>query len=436
MKNNKLGVAYNLFDGEELLLFSIKQIRKQVDYITVIWQKISNNGEKAEDNLENFLFDLKKQYLIDDYYCYEPILTKSAYFNEKAKRYCGLKKVKEANCSYFLSMDVDEFYDENEFIKAKEYIFKNDIKSSACSIIEYLKRPEYLIENGFLFNNNLGSKYCFYVPFIMNIDNIDVNQDNFDENEYFPVLADRTRILNGNLRFYLFPKHNLSMHHMSTIRKNLWKKYRNSTYNMGNNDTKKFIDKIREDILNFDFDKYKIHDNIALFRDLIIYKVPNKFNISFDVDNCREKNLEEKLSDIKYELTQKIIELDASNKTIEKLNNKLNNLTTELLNLQNSWSYRIAHLFIYPLEFYRFIRDYNLIKKSGLFDSKYYLSQNEDVKNAKMNPIKHYLKFGWKEGRNPSAKFNGNEYLAKRPDVRVAGFCPLVHYIKFRKDEK
>ena len=50
-----------------------------------------------------------------------------------------------------------------------------------------------------------------------------------------------------------------------------------------------------------------------------------------------------------------------------------------------------------------------------------------------MNPIKHYLKFGWKEDRNPSAKFNGNEYLNKRPDVRVAGICPLIHYLKFRK---
>ncbi len=108
--------------------------------------------------------------------------------------------------------------------------------------------------------------------------------------------------------------------------------------------------------------------------------------------------------------------------------------------LQNSWLYRIGKLFTYPLslplDFYRFIRDYNLIKKSNLFDCEYYLLQNEDVKNAKMNPIKHYLKFGWKEGRNPSVKFDGNEYLNKRSDVRVAGICPLVHYLKFGKNEK
>ena len=128
------------------------------------------------------------------------------------------------------------------------------------------------------------------------------------------------------------------------------------------------------------------------------------------------------------------------NEEIRKVINQ-NNIQDQLIKqLQNSWSYRIGRLFTYPLsipfEFYKYICDYNLIKKSNLFDSEYYLANNEDVKKAKVDPIKHYLKFGWKEGRNPSADFNGNEYLNKRPGVRVAGICPLVHYIKFREDEK
>ena len=79
--------------------------------------------------------------------------------------------------------------------------------------------------------------------------------------------------------------------------------------------------------------------------------------------------------------------------------------------------------------------DFFLLLKSDLFDSKYYLKENPDVAKAKVNPILHYLKFGWKEGRNPSAKFDGNEYLNKRTDVRIAGICPLVHYLKFGKEE-
>ena len=135
------------------------------------------------------------------------------------------------------------------------------------------------------------------------------------------------------------------------------------------------------------------------------------------------------------------------NNEIQNLNNQNNDLHNQnniqnqvIKQLQNSWSYRIGRLFTYPLsipfEFFKFIRDYNLIKKSDLFDKEYYLSNNEDVKKAKVDPIKHYLKFGWKEGRNPSEKFNGNEYLNKISDVKVVGICPLVHYLKFGKDGK
>ena len=172
--------------------------------------------------------------------------------------------------------------------------------------------------------------------------------------------------------------------------------------------------------------------------------------LRLDLENlCRyiEGKKQKELFFLKEQLNQKNIEIQNLHTKHNDLHNQNKNLYEQnnikdqaLKRLQNSWSYRIGRLFTYPLsiplDFYRFIRDYNLIKKSGLFDSEYYLLENEDVKKAKMNPIKHYLKFGWKEGRNPSAEFNGNEYLNKRPDVQVAGLCPLVHYIKFGKEEK
>ena len=152
--------------------------------------------------------------------------------------------------------------------------------------------------------------------------------------------------------------------------------------------------------------------------------------------NRRDEALKNKDSAIKQK--------DSEIQNLRIQNNDLrtqNNIQDQAIKrLQNSWSYRIGHLFTYPLsipfEFVKYIRDYNLIKKSNLFDSEYYLANNEDVKKAKVDPIKHYLKFGWKEGRNPSTDFDGNEYLNKRLDVQVAGICPLVHYLKFRKDEK
>lgn len=73
--------------------------------------------------------------------------------------------------------------------------------------------------------------------------------------------------------------------------------------------------------------------------------------------------------------------------------------------------------------------DYLATKRSHFFDAQWYLIQNPDVAISKMDPVEHYLKFGWKEGRNPSPLFDGNAYLRTYPDVKRANRNPLVHFI-------
>ncbi len=75
------------------------------------------------------------------------------------------------------------------------------------------------------------------------------------------------------------------------------------------------------------------------------------------------------------------------------------------------------------------------IKRSGLFDKKWYLKTYPDVARAHVDPLKHYLKHGWVEGRNPSPKFDGNAYLRSNPDVAAAKMCPLVHYVNHGRAE-
>lgn len=74
--------------------------------------------------------------------------------------------------------------------------------------------------------------------------------------------------------------------------------------------------------------------------------------------------------------------------------------------------------------------DINLLKESDLFDENFYLNTYPDVKVAGIDPIEHYLNFGWKEERNPSARFCTKSYLNDNPDVYNADINPLVHYIK------
>jgi glycosyltransferase involved in cell wall biosynthesis len=79
--------------------------------------------------------------------------------------------------------------------------------------------------------------------------------------------------------------------------------------------------------------------------------------------------------------------------------------------------------------------DYFIILCSGLFDARYYLKDNRDCRLADIDPLIHFVRFGWKEGRNPSPVFDTNYYLQTNPDVKNAGINPLVHYIRFGKKE-
>ena len=118
---------------------------------------------------------------------------------------------------------------------------------------------------------------------------------------------------------------------------------------------------------------------------------------------------------------------------------KIRAMRSETDAILKSWSYRTGRMITSPLsaplEAFRSIRDSILVKKSGLFDAEWYLEQNKDVAEAKADPVRHYLKFGWREGRNPSPDFDTKKYLEERPDVSAAGICPLVHYIKFGREK-
>ncbi len=69
------------------------------------------------------------------------------------------------------------------------------------------------------------------------------------------------------------------------------------------------------------------------------------------------------------------------------------------------------------------------------FDANYYLASNEDVRDAGIDPLTHFIVWGWREGRNPSYSFDTNHYLKNNPDVAAADVNPLVHYVQFGAKE-
>ena len=76
------------------------------------------------------------------------------------------------------------------------------------------------------------------------------------------------------------------------------------------------------------------------------------------------------------------------------------------------------------------------VTDSGLFDPSYYLETNPDVAAGGVNPLMHFLKQGWTEGRDPNPLFDTSYYLEVNPDVAAAHINPLVHFVKHRGFER
>ena len=50
------------------------------------------------------------------------------------------------------------------------------------------------------------------------------------------------------------------------------------------------------------------------------------------------------------------------------------------------------------------------------------------VKGLGLDPVEHYLRFGAREGRNPSRLFSTNEYLSICPVTLMSGRLELIHF--------
>lgn len=65
-----------------------------------------------------------------------------------------------------------------------------------------------------------------------------------------------------------------------------------------------------------------------------------------------------------------------------------------------------------------------------VFDRAWYARRNPDVIAAGVDPLHHFLQWGWDEGRWPNRYFDPRWYRQANPDVVAAGLDPLLHYLR------
>lgn len=253
----KLGISYMVFDGVELLEYAIKSVRSQVDFVSVVYQNVSYFGDKAEPNLEETVFRLKSNNLIDELVHYESDLTINHKINELNIRNFGLSLSKEAGCTHHISSDVDELYVSSQLEYAKE-MMKNDYDYSIIPIINYYKHPTYQI----------FPSQQQVVSFIHSVDNM------YDLTISLPFNIEITRRLKNSDNYKLFREEEVVVHHMSYVRKDIRRKLNNSSNSKFYRKLDKFID---------DFNKYKLGDRVCISPDFLNRKtilVDNIFNIN------------------------------------------------------------------------------------------------------------------------------------------------------------
>lgn len=248
----KLGVSYNIFDGEELLEGSIKQIRDQVEYISVVYQTTSNFGNSCSDKLIPLLERLKSEGLVDELFKYSPKVNNGGHFNEITKRNVGLSLSIGEGCTHHMSMDSDEYYLPEQFKFLKEEMVNGDYDSSFCQMITYYKSWEY----------QLDPPEDYYVSLIYKINQYSL----FEMGKHSPVLVDPTRRLDSG-KYRIFKRNEIEMHHGSYIRDDIRRKLENSSasINFKNFESEEIINEFN----NFD-DKNEI---------IIDYRFKNNFEL-------------------------------------------------------------------------------------------------------------------------------------------------------------
>ena len=72
---------------------------------------------------------------------------------------------------------------------------------------------------------------------------------------------------------------------------------------------------------------------------------------------------------------------------------------------------------------------------STAVDGAFYRAMNPDLAAAGVDPIRHYMQSGWREGRDPAPWFSTAAYLKAYPEVAKAGWNPLHHYLSLGRRE-
>ncbi len=257
----KLSVSINFFNGEELLINTILNIRPLVDHLSLVYQTKSNLNNPISASALCLIDDLKYRKLVDDFFCYIPDFNIAPAQNEFLKRKIGLELAVKYGATHFLIMDTDEFYDQGQFVNAKKIIEQENITYSCVHSYFYLRKPVYRSEQPDTTN------ICFISKITPELA--------FEYNQEFPIenVDPTRRIVNTSGQFRLFNADEIVMHHMNFVRQNFGSKLANTSSAINSS----YINEARDVILTWKFPELFQFPNKPQYN---IIEVEDKFNLN------------------------------------------------------------------------------------------------------------------------------------------------------------
>lgn len=268
----KLGIVYNIFDGLELLQYSVKNIYNSSDHIIFIYSDISNNGEYSNKNVINHITEIKNILDVDKKIIlqkYNPDINLPSHKNEINKRNLGLNIIKNLGCEYLLFVDCDEIYEPSPFNNVFKKIKERNIYNTIVSTVNYYKHPTIQFEDTTKIN---------FITKISKETNIVYN--NYPE---FANIDPTRKYFTKGKHIYELKPETLICHHFSYVRKNpddIIKKLFCSSARGNWPKNQEYFQKIKKQYIDFK-EGYDIilplNDNYKIIKD---YKVvENIFNI-------------------------------------------------------------------------------------------------------------------------------------------------------------
>lgn len=205
----RLVAIYSVWADWDILKFSIKNLSPLVEGIIIVGSERSNHGE---------IFPIPEEFKTHELFIREPHFHDPRH-SETDKRNFGLDRAREQGYTHFLTIDSDECYEPEQFLREKaRFLNEPNLKGLVCNCQTYFKKPTLTI--------GLDTTL---VPFIHEL--TPTIKHEFNKNYPFSwdgkaIRIDPTRSLNINSGV---ERTDLRMMHYSWIRKDFDLKIRNST---------------------------------------------------------------------------------------------------------------------------------------------------------------------------------------------------------------